>query len=197
MGKPDAGGEVDQNLIRALAHPLRVKILQVLGEETSSPVQLSALLEEPIGSIAYHTKVLAARDCIELVETRPVRGAVEHFYKAKPHMVLKAQSWRKTPPALRSEIVGSSLHEFTTRALAALQAGTSEEGDGSNLTSLAFTVDEQGLSEIGEILGSLEEKFQAVGERCSTRLQDADEGISIVVAVAAFEAGGKRRGKSA
>jgi len=197
MGQPDEEGAVDQNLIRALAHPLRVKILQILGEETSSPAQLSALLEEPIGSVAYHTRVLAARDCIELVEARPVRGVVAHFYKAKPHVALQTQSWRKAPPALRSDVVSSSLHEFTARALETVQARTPEEGDGSTLTSLALTVDEQGLREIGEILRSLEGKLQAVGESCSIRLQDSDEGISIVVAVAAFEADGKRRGESA
>lgn len=194
MGKRDEGGGVDQKLARALAHPVRVEILRVLGEQAGSPVQLADLLGEPLGNISYHTKVLVDNDCIELVETRPVRGAVQHFYRAKPHATFGTRRWRKVPRALRSDLAGSALNEFNSRAIDALKAGTFQEREGSTLTWLPLTVDERGWDEIEGILEGLEKRFQAIGEKCSGRLQDADDGFPIVVAVAAFEAAGKRRG---
>lgn len=192
MGKRDKSGDVDQNLVRALAHPLRVEILRILDKQAGSPVQLAGRLGEQLGNVAYHMKVLADCDCIELIETRPARGAIEHIYKAKAGATFGTRRWRNVPRSLRSGIVGSSLHEFTTRAIEALQAGTFQERDGSTLTWWPLTVDERGWSEIEDILENLEEKLEAVGKRYSTRIQAADAGIPVVVAVAAFEAGGKR-----
>ena len=40
-------------------------------------------------SVAYHVRVLKKLGCIELVETLPRRGAVEHVYRAAD-WVLKA-----------------------------------------------------------------------------------------------------------
>ncbi|HEX5984177.1 MAG TPA: helix-turn-helix domain-containing protein [Solirubrobacterales bacterium] len=192
MGKRDEGSGVDQQLARALAHPLRVEILRVLGEQAGSPVQLAALLEEPLGNVSYHTKVLVDNDCIELVETRPARGAVQHFYRAKPHATFGTRRWRKVPRSLQAGIAGSALNEFTTRAIDALQGGTFQDRKGSTITWLPLTVDERGWREIEDILEGLEGRFQAVGERSAARLRNADDGFPVVVAIAAFEAAGKR-----
>lgn len=71
-----------KDLLRALNHPLRRRILRMLHEvgEARSPVELHKDLGEPLGNTSYHLKVL--RDCNAVVETdsRHVRGAVEHFY---------------------------------------------------------------------------------------------------------------------
>ncbi len=83
MGKQ--GDEADQDLARAFAHPLRIQILQILGNGPSSPKQISDLLGEPLSNVSYHARVLSKCNCIQLIETRPARGAVEHIYQVKPH----------------------------------------------------------------------------------------------------------------
>jgi hypothetical protein len=35
-----------------------------------------------LGNVAYHIKILEENGAIELVRTEPVRGALEHFYRA-------------------------------------------------------------------------------------------------------------------
>lgn len=55
---------VDQRLVKALAHPLRVHILNILNERTASPNQLSKELGEDLSSVSYHVKVLKDIDCI-------------------------------------------------------------------------------------------------------------------------------------
>jgi DNA-binding transcriptional ArsR family regulator len=195
MAKRDEGGEVNQRLMRALAHPMRVTILQLLEEAPSSPVRISQRIDESLGSVSYHTNVLADLGLIELVETRPARGAVEHIFRIDPDATLGSPSWRRVPPSLRSSVVGGALNSFTARAIEALRAGTFQARDGSVLSWLPLRVDEQGWAEIAEIVESVEERFRAVGERCGARLENQDDGIPIVVAVAAFETSSRGRGK--
>lgn len=81
-----ARGEAgDQDLVRAFAHPLRIQILQILGDGPSSPKRIADLLEQPLSNVSYHVRVLSKCNCVQLVDTRPARGAVEHIYEVKPH----------------------------------------------------------------------------------------------------------------
>jgi DNA-binding transcriptional ArsR family regulator len=74
----------DQNsLLMALGHPLRRRILRELAaRETSSPRELAEALEQPLSNVSYHVRVLADCAAVTLVKTRPVRGSVQHFYRA-------------------------------------------------------------------------------------------------------------------
>lgn len=67
---------------RALGHPLRVRILAaLLAEDELSPRQFSRRCDEPLGTISYHFRYLAAMKALELRRTVPRRGALEHFYE--------------------------------------------------------------------------------------------------------------------
>src|SRR4051794_17906331 len=71
-------------LARLLAHPIRVKILDLLQERTGSPSELASEIGEPLTTVAYHFKLLAEQRALELVSTRQVRGALEHTYRVTP-----------------------------------------------------------------------------------------------------------------
>jgi DNA-binding transcriptional ArsR family regulator len=73
---------LDRRLIKALGHPVRVRALEILNARVASPSELAKELGEPLGNVAYHVKILEENDAIELVRTAPVRGALEHFYRA-------------------------------------------------------------------------------------------------------------------
>ena len=51
------------------------------GEEAISPRQLSAVLHQPLSNVSYHVRVLAECSAVTLVETMPVRGSMQHFYR--------------------------------------------------------------------------------------------------------------------
>ena len=73
----------ENNLLRALRHPLRRRILRRLADgETASPRELSADLRQPLSKVSYHVRVLVESDAVVLVKARPVRGSVEHFYRS-------------------------------------------------------------------------------------------------------------------
>lgn len=67
-----------------LQHPLRRRLLglYVESDEPLSPKELADYTKEPLDSVACHVRVLRDHRAVELVEVRPARGAVEHFYKS-------------------------------------------------------------------------------------------------------------------
>lgn len=65
---------LDASLLKALAHPLRTRVLELIVErEEASPVELARDLGQPLATVSHHTRVLRDLGCIELVRTE--RGA--------------------------------------------------------------------------------------------------------------------------
>lgn len=72
---------IDQQLAKAMSSPLRTQALTLISEGVDSPKLVAESLGADIRTIAYHVRVLKKLGCIELVETRQRRGAVEHIYR--------------------------------------------------------------------------------------------------------------------
>lgn len=73
----------DNDLLVALRHPLRRDILRTMrDEEVASPRELAATLQQPLSNVSYHVRVLAECAAVALVDTKPVRGSMQHFYRA-------------------------------------------------------------------------------------------------------------------
>jgi DNA-binding transcriptional ArsR family regulator len=72
----------DQRLLVALRHPMRRQVLRVLQDhEPFSPRQIADELHEPLPNISYHVSVLKQEGAVELVNTEPAHGPIQHFYK--------------------------------------------------------------------------------------------------------------------
>lgn len=70
-------------MLRAVAHPIRIRVLLEMTDESVSPVALHRTLGEPrltLGALAYHVRGLARAGLIVLTGLTPRRGAVEHSY---------------------------------------------------------------------------------------------------------------------
>jgi DNA-binding CsgD family transcriptional regulator len=72
---------IDQSIATALSSPLRARALELIAEGATSPKLIAAELGLDVRTVAYHVRVLRKLGCIELVETQPRRGAVEHIYR--------------------------------------------------------------------------------------------------------------------
>ena len=188
---PSRPNLLDPHLVRALAHPLRVQILEVLNERQASPNELMEILEYPLGNVAYHTRVLEKCGCIELVATERRRGAVEHYFRAKPRSYIGHQDWRKVPRSVRNEVSGASLEAFLDRVVHALEAGTIDDREETTLNWTSMAVDELGWSQATEVLEEAMARLQAVHEQSRKRLEiTGEEAVPIVTGVAAFESAG-------
>ncbi len=101
--------EPDAILIKALSHPVRARALIALNQRVASPSEIADEQGEAVGYVAYHVRVLHELGVIELVNTRQVRGATQHFYRgtARPHLGtvgldLDDKGWREAKALLDS-----------------------------------------------------------------------------------------------
>ena len=178
----------DRQMVTALGHPLRVEILRLLEEGPNSPNRMSNRLGKELSNVSYHTRVLLKEcDCIEIVETRPARGALEHFYRLKPQGVVGSALWKEVPAALRNRCAKSSLGSFVERAVEALDVGTMGSRQGSGITWLPIRVDQEGWEELVQVLENCETRSRAVAENSAKRMESADKGLSVIFALACFE----------
>lgn len=75
---------LEGRMLFLLQHPLRRRLLGLYVEsaEPLSPKELADYVKAPLDNVACHVRVLAKHRAVVLVEERPARGAVEHFYEA-------------------------------------------------------------------------------------------------------------------
>src|SRR5271156_5365746 len=92
---------VDFQQIRALAHPLRLRILGLLVREPRTTKQVADLLGENHTKLYHHVQELERAKVIRLTETRQKRGTVEKYYQAT------AALFRAAPSVFSSARAGS------------------------------------------------------------------------------------------
>src|SRR3954452_13075637 len=127
MPDPNPAG-IEKRLARALSHPLRVQILEILSERVASPHDLSEELGVELTHVAYHTRTLDRCGCLELVDTAQRRGATEHYYRTAARTGLR---W--IPIALHGEgwdEVASILEQTQRRVRAAQRRAAARRRDG-------------------------------------------------------------------
>jgi DNA-binding transcriptional ArsR family regulator len=66
--------------VKAIGHPLRTTILQLLHERAATVTELAAAVDRPKSTVAHHVDVLARNGLLRVVRTRRVRAIEERFY---------------------------------------------------------------------------------------------------------------------
>jgi DNA-binding transcriptional ArsR family regulator len=144
---------LDSTLGAIVAHPLRSRCLSVLAERTASPNELAIALNEEVGNVSYHVKQLLKMEAIELVSERPVRGAVEHFYRAVKRPLVNDEQFAALSLEERLQFARHILQLSTADAATALDATTFGQRPDHHISRLPVLVDEEGWKELGEIYG--------------------------------------------
>jgi len=183
---------IDQRLVRALAHPVRIQILEILSERVASPNMIAIELETGLSHVAYHTRALDRCGCLELVQTAQRRGATEHFYKARPRSFIGDRTWRRVPPSIRGAVSAASLQTFMDKAISALEAGAMDEREDTTFSWMPLHLDEQGWREVTAILRRATDRVVKAQEDSNRRAQESEHDertIPAVVALALFETG--------
>jgi DNA-binding transcriptional ArsR family regulator len=170
---------VDQRVVKALAHPLRSRLLAILNERVASPSELASELDESLGVVAYHIRTLADINAIELVETAQRRGATEHYYRATMRPFFVGRDWTRLPESLRRSISDSTLALIFEDISKAVKSGAFDSRPDRHLSRAPLVVDEQGWNEIGEMLAHLLNRSLEIQAESADRLaKDGAEGFS-------------------
>jgi DNA-binding transcriptional ArsR family regulator len=168
-------GLIDARLAKALAHPLRVRLLAALNEGVASPNQLAEQVDEPLQNVSYHVRVLLSLGCIELVRTAQRRGAIEHFYRALTRPSFTDADWAQLPTSARHSISDSVLALVWDDAARALSAGTFDERDDRHLSHTPLSLDETGWTKLNELLGELRQRALEIQDESVERLAKSDD----------------------
>jgi DNA-binding transcriptional ArsR family regulator len=176
---------LNQRLIRALAHPLRVKLLAYLNDREWSPNELSEELNEGLSQVSYHIKVLKDLEMIEMTRTEPRRGAVEHYYRAIERAYIPR--WMaKLLPKSGNEIVGSDILEAIEEDLvASVKSGKFYEREDTHASYTPVTLDGIGCEEAdGVAIRAIKEILEIQGKAANRRAKGEGDGEYIPVSAA-------------
>jgi DNA-binding transcriptional ArsR family regulator len=160
-------------MAKALAHPLRVQLLTALNEGVASPNELAKKLGEPLTNVSYHVRMLHDLGCIELVDTEPRRGALEHYYRAIVRPFFDDREWKRLPKNARGSISDTVLQLVWDDAAEAIKTGLMDERDDRHLSRTVVCVDEQGWQDLNDLLAdTLDKAMQIQADAASRAAKD-------------------------
>jgi DNA-binding transcriptional ArsR family regulator len=178
----------DPRYVKALGHPLRVRILALLEEETSSPVQLSKKLGASLGTVAYHVRTLHELGLLEDVGTTPRRGAVEHHYKALPRPQVSDEAWEDASPVAKQAMTDATLIQILDYCRLAAAAGGFDRRE-AVVARTALKLDERGFAELSKAYATLHDSVERIEAHAAERLAAGDvRAMNVGAVLMLFEA---------
>jgi hypothetical protein len=99
-------------------------------------------------------------DKIDLVGTKPRRGAVEHFYRAKAKPEVGGKEWQKLPKSARRQIASIGLNFLVAESLASLGHGKMEADDDLAIICSQMQLNEDGQAKVAAILAEAQERIE-------------------------------------
>ena len=180
---------VEQRLMKAMSHPIRLRALMVLNQRVASPSEIAQELDEPLGVVSYHVRMLEDLGCIELVRTTPRRGAIEHHYRALERAWLTDEQVEGIPASLRRSLSGSVFAQLAEDVSEASK--TEGMGDVRHwMIRFPVLLDEQAWKELGEMLQGVLDRTLSLQVETTQRMakqDDAGEVRSAILGLMLFE----------
>lgn len=133
----------DPRFVKALSHPMRVRILALLQERTATPRELAQWLDATLGTVSYHVRALHQLGLLELVRTTQVRGAIAHHYRARERPRVSDEAWAAATPIAKQAAVGATLQTVDDYARASAAAGGFDRA-GAQIARSSLRLDAKG-----------------------------------------------------
>jgi DNA-binding transcriptional ArsR family regulator len=160
----------DPRYVKALAHPLRIRILAMLADRSASPVQLSAQLDATLGTVAYHVRTLHTLGLVELVDTRQRRGATEHYYRAREHPRFPDDAWAGLAPVAKQRMLSAMLQQIGQYVTGSAAAGGFDRAE-AHMTRRAMHLDASAFEELAAATRKWLGEAEKISEGAAKRLE--------------------------
>lgn len=182
----DEPRELDVRSLRAIAHPLRFRMLGLLSAEgPSTATKLAERLGESTGSTSYHLRQLARHGFIEEDSERGT--ARERWWRPKHRgMRLRVSDLERDAAVGTREAVDVYLGEVLRYQVASLQHFLDNRDRWPEAWRQAFTVNDYPLALIPERLSELIAELDAVIERYRADPSEEASAERVVVLLDAF-----------
>jgi DNA-binding transcriptional ArsR family regulator len=182
----------DPRYVKALAHPLRIRILALLADRSASPVQLSAQLDATLGTVAYHVRTLHNLGLVELVDTRQRRGATEHYYRAREHPRFPDDAWAGLAPVAKQRMLSAMLQQIGQYVTASAAAGGFDRAE-AHMTRRSMQLDARGFEQLAATTRKWLGEAEKIGADAAKRLERTatadrvDEAVDVGLVLMLFE----------
>jgi DNA-binding transcriptional ArsR family regulator len=169
---------LQQRMLKALSHPIRMRALMILNERVASPSEIAEELDESLGVVAYHMRTLEQLECIELVRRAQRRGAVEHYYRAVTRPWIPDEQQAEMPVSLRRSLSASVFSQLVEDVSAASQAEGLDRPD-SCMIRFPLVLDEEGWTELSGLLQTVLDRAVALAGEVQNRrvARGGDNGV--------------------
>jgi DNA-binding transcriptional ArsR family regulator len=185
---------METTLATIVAHPTRVRAFSILAERTASPVEIAQEIGKDVGHVGYHVRKLQELNLIELVDERPVRGAVEHFYRAIARPVISEKEFAAQSLEEREGFTRYLLQLHVADISRAMDEHTIDARENRWVYRLPMVVDEEGFDELAALYSEIYERTLDIQARSDERRAGTDdEGISTMSTNMFFETPVRRR----
>jgi DNA-binding transcriptional ArsR family regulator len=176
MSKKRTVSSRDTRLAKAMAHPVRVQALSILNERVASPSDIAAEIGLPVANVAYHVRALLQLDCIEEVETRQVRGALEHRYRAIRRAFLKPDEWEALPANAREGMAGVWFESAFRDVVSSMSAGVFEDRTDRHLSYTPLVLDQAAWEQLNKRALEFLNAAMELQAEAAVRLRDGEIG---------------------
>lgn len=166
----------DPNLVKALSHPLRWKILSMINEGTSTPAGIARRLGVRTENVSYHVRVLCELGIIELIGTTPVRGALEHHYRATRRAEISDAESETMPAAVRRDMMHAVLRATIEDLIRIGASDQPYERSDAHFSQVPLRLDEEGYAEVVDLLASTLDRVIEIQAESLARIADDDRG---------------------
>jgi DNA-binding transcriptional ArsR family regulator len=163
----------DPRLVKAIAHPLRLRILGALNDRVASPSEIAEELGTPLSNTSYHVRQLATLGFLKLVDRAARRGAIEHYYTATVRPTVTDEAWARVPQILKRAMVTSGLQQGVAHIAAAAEAGGFDRDD-VHYSRTSGRLDPEGWEAVASELASLLARLDAIFAESESRLLVSD-----------------------
>lgn len=181
-----------------LQHPLRVRILEVLDEGPRSPSQfvqeglfpaeLFSDYQKALSLASYHFRALEKEGCVEIVESIPRRGAVEHVYRGKSRIYLTDEEFEELSPEQRAKLSTISVQSLVARVDTAIRTKTFDARTDRHMTWRQLHLDERGWKDAMAALGACYEEIEQIRQDALDRLAASGEQVvTTTIGILGFE----------
>ncbi len=165
---------------RALSHPLRHRLLLEYHRDTTSPSRAARRLEAPLNVVSYHTRVLLSHRCIELVDSRRVRGAVERFYRATRDPIIEDGEWSALPARLRRAMTQTTVSMVWSEVRRAAMAGGFDAAS-THLSRTPLDLDDDARDQLNGLLRHLMDEAIRIQSESAARNPAIEHRVELVM----------------
>jgi Helix-turn-helix domain len=174
----------------AISHPIRFRIITAMNapERNASPKELAEEFDLDVKRVAYHVRELTELGYLELADTEPRHGSIEHVYRPVQGFKAWWYEWSELFPAFKRVVAASALGLGVEAIGASIDSGRFEAREDSVLAQDTFRTDERGAQEAAKVLFKAVEDLLAISSDAKARLTETEEeGLLFSYVMSGFE----------